>query len=232
MITTHGVAILLERPAVRNECYAIKIDGRPSAYPNSVVPVRPAPGLYDALLFPGMWRESDVQAAYQLYHSWTQDTGAFVQQRIAEREAAIKRIAAAEAALAEVQGIADLLSATIAAIQAGTDLPAIPAGFDQEIGAALEVFAGIPVDILASEAETMEMLADWYETAAATAAQYAIAIEKDERTLSGNDKVIEGIGFPPEPFIRCNHDGVHITDVPECYTIGADRSERSHACDN
>lgn len=181
----------------------------------------------DCRLYVGVWVAADTVAAVMEYDRHMRNRQPIAMNLLDIRSRARTSAARIERKLRQIQ---QHLAAVEAALDADEELPPLVA---QEPIAGWDVWWQDAVDLWqigdqADRDRIMGWLATQRATLEATEAQLSLALEASQRSVRAAEGGILIMGDPTPPWIECWYDpeSGHIIDVPECYTIGADRSDR------
>lgn len=217
IITTQGIVYLTDQPAV------LQADGLPDTPTRGKV----------ALLYPGVFTLEDTMAELVGYRRWMDSQGQHGHYWVAQMDTALAEQPAAERALALAEHYRDLLDAALAAIEAETDLPefSLPDPDDkagQELAKIWSIFSHFPTDLLhEAGGEIVEMITTNRDRWARTASHWQGTIQANASLVDAVHQIIATQETMLPPWERHIHDGTHIIDLPECYSIGQDRTDKA-----
>jgi hypothetical protein len=214
VITTQGVAFLNDAAAT------VGAEG---------LPLHPTP-YSTASLYPGIWTTEDAQAALLVYRQWNEREGEIGRYWIGQVEAAQATQPAILANIDRLTGYRVLVDAVLQAIADHAPLPrwALPVGdpVADELAKLLRAMAPFPSDLLDEAGGWFkQQLTECRDRFERTCSHWREVLEQHQRLQDQVLVLLQSQPVADPPFIFAVHDGQHILDQPECYTIGAGREK-------
>lgn len=181
----------------------------------------------DCRLYAGIWVATDTVAAVMEYDRHMRNRQPIAMRLLDIRDKAQAAVARFERKLCQIQ---QHLAAVKAALDADEELPPLVTtdplgGWKAWWQDAAELWQ---VGDQADHDRIREWLANEQAVLEEAEAQLSLALETSQRAIRAAEGGILVMGDPTPPWIECWYDpeSGHIIDVPECYTLEADRSDR------